>query len=270
MTLRKIILISFIILGIFLQRDDIAFSQQKTIDKKTYNQAFGLGEKLEYKVVYKYITAGTGVFEIGRNPVYRNNRQCYDIRFQVASLKSLEWIYKVKDTYQTVLDAEGIFPWEFEQHIREGNYKRDYKAIFDQLNNKATTSDDKSYTIPPYVNDIVSAFYYVRTLDLSNMKAGSIIQLQNFFKGKTNNLAVRVLGKQTVEVEAGKFKTIVIQPMVVDGGLFKSEGEIYIWLTDDANKIPLKVSTKIVIGNVYAELTKYSGLRNPVTSQLFQ
>ncbi len=235
--------------------------------RKVTNNAFDYGERLEYDVVYSFITAGTGYFHIIPAKYMVNDRECYDIRFQVNSLKSLEFLYKVQDTYRTALDVDGIFPWKFEQRIREGKYKRDAKAEFDHVNKKAIVKN-KSYNVPEYVHDIVSAFFYVRTMDLSSMPKGKVFTLKNFFDNKVYDLGVKIHGKQTVEVSAGKFKCIVIEPLVVEGGLFKNEGKILIWLTDDENKIPVKVSTKILIGDVSAELTKYSGVRNPMKAKL--
>lgn len=232
------------------------------------NNAFDYGERLDYEVTYSFVTAGKGYFHVLPKPVYRaGGRECYDIRFQVSSLKSLEWIYKVKDSYRTVLDAKGIFPWEFEQHTREGNFEKDYSAYFDQINKMAYV-EEKKFPITSYIHDIVSAFYYIRTLDLASKPKGHVYNLRNFFDDETYNLGVKIHGKQTVEVSAGEFNCIVVEPLVVDGGLFKSEGEIYIWLTDDANKIPVKVTTKILIGYVSAELVKYSGLRNSCDSKI--
>jgi hypothetical protein len=235
------------------------------------NEAFGFGEKLEYKVGYKFITAGTGSFQIMPDAIEVSGRKCYDIRFQVNSLQSLEWLYKVRDTYRTVVDVNGIFPWLFEQHLREGNYKRDFKASFDQRNNFALTElrgKKKKIKVEPYIHDIVSAFFYVRTMNLSAMPKETIFYLRNFFNDSSYSLGVKILGKQTVEVEAGKFRCIVVQPLVVEGGLFKSEGEILIWLTDDSRKIPVKVGTKIIIGFVGAELVKYSGIRGPIDAKI--
>ncbi len=231
------------------------------------NEAFGYNEKLEYKVGYKFITAGTGFFHIQPNPVYKNGRECYDVRFEVKSLKSLEMLYKVRDRYRTILDVAGIFPWEFEQMIREGSYKRDAKAVFDQINNTATVKG-QTYKTPEYVHDIVSAFFYVRTMDLSSMKNGHIFYLQNFFKDTTYTLGVKIHRRETIEVDAGKFKCIVIEPLVSSGGLFKSEGNIYIWVTDDDRKIPVRVATRILIGMVGADLTKYSGTRGPINAKI--
>ncbi len=231
-------------------------------------EAFGFGEVLNYEVGYKFITAGIGFFKVLPEPVKVNGRDAYDIRFAVKSKKELEWIYKVYDRYRTVLDVGGIFPHKFEQHIHEGGYKTDFECEFDQVNNKAIIKDTTKHDVPEYVHDIVSALYYVRTLDFSKIKKDSIIKLQNFFKDSTYTLGVKYLGKQVVEVEAGKFRTLVIEPMVVEGGLFKSEGKILVWLSDDDRKIPVKVATKIIIGYVGAELSSYRGLRGPLDAKI--
>lgn len=264
--MRKIIyiLILAIAFGGLLSKDK-DYSDQEF--RYVQNDAFGLGERLNYDVGYKFITAGKGSFFIKKKPKEINGRKAYDINFYVKSLESLEWIYKVRDWYKTSLDIGGIFPWQFEQHIREGDYRRDFEAKFDQKENKAIT-DDSTYKIPEYTHDIVSALYYVRTWDLENMSKDSIAYLKNFYKDSTYTLGVKMLGRQTIEVEAGKFRCYVVEPLVQKGGLFKNEGKIVVWLSADDRKIPVKVATKVVIGYVGAELTSYSGLRGPLDAKI--
>jgi len=275
-----IVLLSFIYIFFSLNSISQDLSESKTdstvaqtIDAKNYkfryvkNEAFGYGERLDYKVGYKFITAGTGYLQIGQKPVERNGREAYTVQFEVRSLESLDFLYRVRDAFTSILDVTGIFPWEFVQKVREGNYKRDSKAVFDQVNKKAIVGD-KTFNVPEYVHDIISAFYYVRTLDLSNMKKGQIIFLKNFFTDTTYNLGVKIQGKSVCEVDAGKFNCIVVEPQVSQGGLFQSEGSIYIWLTDDERKMPVKVATKIPIGFVEAKLTSYKGLRGPLKSKI--
>lgn len=231
------------------------------------NDAYGLGERLEYDVNYKFLTAGTAVFSVGKDPVTVNGRPCFDIRFEMMSLKSLDFLYKVRDRYRTLVDIDGIFPWKFEQTIREGGYSKDYSATFDQTANKAVTTEG-TYDVPPFVHDIISAFYYVRSVDIRKFKKGQVINLQNFFDRESHDLVIRIVGRQQVEVEAGTFNCIVVEPVIKSGSLFKFEGKLFLWLSDDDRRIPIKVSTKIPIGTVDAELTGYRGLRGPLTSKV--
>jgi hypothetical protein len=233
--------------------------------RKINNEAFGVGERLVFDVNYGFITAGEAVMEI---PAYDSvaDRRVYRIEFSVNSLPSFSWIYKVEDRYLTFVDVDAIAPLKFEQHIREGTYRRDFTAEFDQMNRVARTSEGQ-FPIPEYVHDIMSAFYYARTIDFSGMNAGGGIMLSNFYRNKSHDLIVKVLGRQVLEVEAGTFNTIVVEPLVKEGGLFKSEGRIVIWLSDDERKIPVRVNTKVVIGSIDTELKSYSGLVGPLTAR---
>jgi hypothetical protein len=233
----------------------------------TRNEAFGLGERLTYDVGYKFISAGTAVFDISKDFEYINNRPCYKITFVTASHKSLEFLYKVKDTYRTYLDVDGIFPWKFEQHIRERNYKKDHSATFDQVNKKAHTTDGV-FDVPEYVHDMVSAFYFVRAADLSRVKKGEVIRLTNFVDSKSHELAVHILGKEQVEVDAGTFNCIVIEPRIASGSPFGFNGRLVMWLSADERKIPIKVSTQIPIGSIDASLKHYEGTRGPITAKV--
>jgi hypothetical protein len=233
--------------------------------RKIRNDAFTVGERLQFTVNYGFITAGEATMSVPDYEVV-NGRQCYRVEFAVNSLENFDWVYRVQDRYLTYIDVEAMAPLKFEQHIREGTYRRDFIAEFDQARHIAKTTEGE-YPIPEYVHDIMSAFYYVRTLDFSGFMPGEHTVLHNFYKDKSYELLVRFLGRQELEVEAGTFNTVVVEPLVREGGLFKSEGRIVIWLSDDDRKIPVRVNTKVVIGSIDVELQSYSGLNGPLRSR---
>lgn len=239
------------------------FAQKKEF-RKLENESFTVGEKLTFDVRYGFVTAGVAIMEI---PKIRKiaKRETYHITFNVNTVSSFDPFFKVRDRYETYLDVDGLFPWRFEQHIREGSYSRDYSAFFDHRRNMAKTKKG-SFDIPDNVNDIVSAFYLARTFNYDTLDIGESFYLQNFFKDKIYPLNVVYLGKETVTVDAGTFDCIMIEPLVVEGGLFKSEGNIIIWLTDDEAKMPVKVKSKVVIGSIDAVLTKFEGVSKKMTS----
>lgn len=266
------------VLLVFFACINFLFAADSTVTKdfrKISQKAFKPGEKLTFEISYGFVNAGEAVMEIDKNYQTINGRKCYDIRFYVNSSSSFEWVYKVRDFYRTYVDAEGLFPWRFEQHIKEGNYQRDFEAIFDQQNLKAKTYTGEKepkkfegeFDIPEYTQDAMSAFYLARTFDYSKMKEGDKISLQNFYKDKTYPLDVRYLGKETIEVPAGEFRCIKVEPLVQEGGLFKSEGSIVVWMTDDERRMPVKVKTKVIIGSIDADLSEYSGLAGPLNSK---
>jgi len=253
----------FILIGNFIIVPQTTMSNEEF--RYVENKAFKEGEKLTFDLNYGFVTAGIAVMKIPR--IKRiSGREAYHITFEVNSVPSFDMFYEVRDRYETYLDIEGLFPWRFEQHIREGGYTRDFSAFFDQRKGKAKTSEGE-YEIPLYVNDIVSAFYYARTFDYSDMEVDDLVHLQNFYKDRVYDLDVKFLGKETIEVPAGKFDCIIVEPLVKEGGLFKHEGNIIVWLTDDEFKLPVKVRTKIVIGYVEAKLSAYEGLAGKLTSK---
>lgn len=234
--------------------------------RRIQNNAYTVGERLVFDVSYGPITAGEAIMAIPRHETIRG-RTTYRIEFSVNSLPSFDWIYTVRDKYLTFVDVEAIAPLRFEQHIREGTYSRDFTAEFDPVNGVARTTEG-TYPCPPYVHDIMSAFYYARTLDYSTMKVGEHVMLYNYYKDKAYDLRVKFLGRQELEVAAGTFNTLVVEPLIMEGGLFKAEGRIVIWLTDDERKMPVRVNTKVVIGSIDVELREYSGLAGPLPSRV--
>jgi len=236
------------------------------------NNAFTYGERLSFDVSYGFITAAEAFMTISPSPFMYNGRETYEVNFDVNSRSSFDVVYKVRDNYKTFIDAQGIFPWRFEQHIRENNYKHDFEASFIQESLKVYTKinfvEDKSHVSPSeYIQDLISSFYYARTLDWKDKNPGDIVSVMYFYKDNFYPLDIRFEGRETVDVDAGEFKTFILRPMLKEGFTNKTS-DIYVYLSDDERKIPVKVKMNIVIGALVAELTKYSGLNGPLDSKV--
>lgn len=248
-----------------------AFGYSQNTYRDVPNDAWGFGERLSFDISYGPITAAEAFLTISPSAVQMNGRDSYEINFEVNSRPSFDMVYKVRDYYKSYVDTRGLFPWRFEQHIREQDFKRDFEVNFLPDSQKVKTigngTELREFTVAPYVQDIYSAFYYARTLDLSKYKDGDVIDIPTFNDDKTFNLAVKIIGRETVDVEAGEFKTIIVQPMLTEGFTNKTS-DIFVYLSDDDRKIPVKVKMKIVIGALVAELTEYSGLRGPLNAKI--
>ena len=216
------------------------------------NDAFGVGEKFTYDVRYGFITAGEATMEVVKLIEWQS-RPCYQVVTHARSNSFFSTFYKVDDRVESIVDATGIFSWRFEKSLREGNYRSDREYEFDQRNHYTVYKGD-TMAVAPYVQDALSEFFYVRTQPL---EVGKSIYLDNFIDGREVHLEVRVTEKETITVAAGTFDCIVVEPITQSVGLFKHEGELKVWLTDDRLHMPVLMKSKILVGSISVELTDY-------------
>ena len=256
-------------------KDSSAFVDTISIntgDRPVYkNKAFNLGERLKFKVRYGFIKAGTAemrVLSIEEN----SDQKIYHIQTTARSSSGYDWIYKVRDEINVFIDYERLYPIRFEKKLREGGYKADLLVDYNhkdslaqvefiryEKNMKIRKRKNRTINIPPYVNDILSAFYLVRN---QKLEVGKSIYLITNEKEKVYSLEIRIHKKEIVEVEAGKFHCIKIEPLLKGEGIFKSKGRLIVWLSDDQYKIPVQMTSEILVGNITTELTDIIGIKN--------
>ena len=185
------------------------------------------------------------------------NRPCYKFSAITSSNTFFSTLYKVRDTLYSYVDAEGLYPVRYSKAAHEGDYKRHFTVDFDHVSLKASISDADSgkstITIPQFVQDIISCFYFMRTQEV---KIGHKYTVSVFDNGKIKDVPIEVVSKESVEVEAGNFDCILVKTPI---GPFKNKSDLFIWLTDDQRKMPVLMKSKIAIGSVRAELEEYSG-----------
>lgn len=216
------------------------------------NDAFGPGESLEFSVGYGLVEAGTARMEV-KEPVTREGRTMLPIVSTATSNRFFDSFYKVRDTVSTWMDAEGMFSWRFVQHQREGDYVRQMETTFDPRTGKAAYRDGQ-FDVPRYVQDILSAFYFVRTQPLA---VGDTLELPHWSEGKAYTLRVIVHESESIETEAGEFDCLKVEPVLASEGLFRHEGKVFIWLTNDRLHMPVLVRSRLLVGAIEAELVAY-------------
>jgi hypothetical protein len=213
---------------------------------------FGEGEKFVFNVQYGIIKAGEATLEI-RNIASINGAYCYRIVSDARTNDVFSLVFKVRDRFESYMDTTNLFSLRYEKHIREGRFRRDQVVDLDQRAHTATYND-KVVPIAPRTQDVLSALYYVRTLPL---EVGQSIAVANHTDGKNYPLVIKVLRKETVTVDAGTFDCIVVEPILRGPAIFTQKGRLTVWLTDDRNKMPVLMKSKVVIGSVAAVLKEY-------------
>jgi len=196
---------------------------------------------------------GTATMEVARLIEWQG-RPTYQVVTTANSNKFFTPIFKVDDRAESLIDAIGLFSWRFEKTLHEGSYHAHRLSVFDQRLRKVEHEGD-TLDVPPFVQDALSVLYFVRTLDL---KVGESHFIDNFTDGKHYPLEVKVLEKEQITVEAGTFDCIVVEPLVQSVGVFKHQGTIKVYLTDDRLKMPVLMKSKVVVGSITAELTSYT------------
>ncbi len=220
--------------------------------REVSNHSFGAGEKLVFKVRWGPISAGTATMSIPEVIDY-NGRKCYRIVSTAESNKFFSTFFKVQDRVESLMDKEGLHTLHFEKHIREGKFKADRYVKFDQENHIAIEGND-TIQVPSFVQDVLSAFYYVRTQPL---EVGESLFVDNYADKKNYPLEVKVLRKERIEVEAGTFDCLVVEPILQTSAIFEQKGSLTVWLTDDHKKMPVLMKSKVIVGSIATELTEY-------------
>lgn len=231
------------------------------------SDAFGAGERITYRVHYGFVTAGEAELLIDNKLHTINDRPSYRIELRGRTTGLADKLYGVNNNWGTYLDTAAVVPHRFYRHIKEGNYRKNEVVHFKQLNQKAVVSilskDNQeikttdAYTVPANVQDLVSGYYYLRTLNYKILKPGEVVSVEAFFDKEVYDMKVRFLGREKVKTELGKQNALVLSPILPENSLFKGEGAVKIWLSDDRHKIPLKIRANMFIGAVEVDIQKF-------------
>lgn len=228
------------------------------------NEAFQRGEKLTYRMHYGFINAGEMVMQVTDENKLIGGRSTFHVIGTGVTNSSFDLFFKVRDRYETYIDEKAIIPWLFIRRVQEGGYKLSQNQIFNHYKN-TVDSDGKILEIPDNVQEMISAFYYARTLDFSNAKEGDVFEFPCFVDDEVWPMKIRYMGKETIKSDIGKIKCIKFRPVVQKGRVFKKEEDMNAWISDDMNRIPVRAEAKILVGSIKMDLTAYSGLVNPLS-----
>ncbi len=214
---------------------------------------FGPGEKMVFNITYGIVVAGEATLEISGLKEYQGH-SCYNVQSKTMSNRFFSSIYKVRDKIVSYIDTQDLYSRYFYKRLREGDYKKNVEISFDHEAQLARYSNGNEYPTKVGVQDVLSAFYFVRSLDL---EPGNEYAVPAHSSRKTYDLKVLVHGREHVKVPAGEFDCLVVEPVIEGEGLFKHEGKLTLYLTDDSLKIPVLIKTKVPVGTIDVELKEY-------------
>ncbi len=231
--------------------------------KNTYKA----GEWLKFRVHYGLLTGGYATIAI-EDDMY-NGKEVHHIKGFGETTGIVGLAFGVEDYYESWVDKKTDLPYKFLRKINEGGHKKNRIVEFDQKNNTALVKDlrrDKETVLKtePNIQDMVSAMYYLRNnLKTSKLRAGDEIDLTMFFDGENFPFKMKFIEKEAIKTKFGTIKTLVFKPLVQSGRVFKEKESLTIWVSDDKNKIPVRIQADIAVGSLKADLDAYRGLKYP-------
>lgn len=236
------------------------------------NESFTSGEVLKYKVHYGPITAAEAVIDVAPTLQYINGRPCYRTTVYGKTTSSFDLFIRIRDTWQSYIDTAAIMPQRFHRNIEEGSYRKRETIDFNHYKNTASVEKKKknrkeetsTHKVPDNVQDIVSGFYYLRTLNFDNMRVGEKVNVKGFFDDEVFNMQVTYKGKEVVSTKAGDIRAIKLLPKMPKNELFKGEDAIIVYLSDDRNKIPVLIEAEMFVGSVKVNLYDYKNLKHKI------
>ncbi|WP_395052239.1 DUF3108 domain-containing protein [Flavobacterium sp.] len=238
----------------------VSFDTQK-------EDAFQVGEWFKFRIHYGLINAGYATLEV--KEAVKNNKKVFHAIGKGYTTGMSRFFFKVDDNYESYFDKETNQPYQFVRKINEGGYKKDQEGFFNQATNKVLVKNykdktEKSYSVSENVQDIISTFYFLRNHpNVDKLKVGEAIAVDMFFDDETTKFKLKFIGKEDIKTKFGTTSTLMFRPLVQSGRVFKEEESLTVWITNDDNKLPVRIKAELAVGSIKADLESFKGLKNP-------
>jgi hypothetical protein len=231
------------------------------------NGSFQPGEHLTLKVFYRlsgvYVGAGEATFNCLLEKM--NGKDVYHLIGEGKTYRAYDWFFKVRDKYESYIDTATLKPLRFIRNVSEGGHTIYNNVLFDHAHNSATSTNG-TFKVPDCVQDVISAVYYARNINFNKYKPNDKITFNMFLDDKVYNIYIRYIGKEEVSTRFGKFRAIRFKPLLIEGTMFKGGEKMDVWVSDDGNRIPLRIESDISVGSVVVDMIGYKNLRHNLSS----
>jgi hypothetical protein len=239
--------------------DDEGFSGRRPVV-----QPFDVGEEVVLGLSYFGVEAGKFTMQV-RPMVQVNGKKSYHFRYLIKSSPVFSMFYSVDDVAETFVDYQNLLPYSYEIHVNESKQIRETRTFFDHNQLKAVMWDSKQrknqkveqkkvkWDLQPFSQNVFSAAYYLRNFTL---RVGKELKVRVGHEGKNIEMTAKVIRRETIFTDVGKFDTFVVKPKFDIDGKFKPTGENYLWLTADDKKFIVRLESKIKIGSIVGEVQK--------------
>ncbi len=227
--------------------------------------AYTTGEWLKMRIHYGVVNAGYATLEV--KEATKNNKKVHHVIGKGWTIGMTKFFFKVEDNYESYFDKETGKPYQFVRKIDEGGYTKNQVGYFNQNKNTVWVKDykhdkEKTIAVPEEVQDIVSSYYYLRNHPkIDKLNVGESIAIDMFFDGETTKFKLKFLGREDISTKFGKVSCMIFRPYVQAGRVFQEEESLTVWVSDDDNKIPIRVKASLAVGSLKADIEAFKGLK---------
>ncbi|MGY8946276.1 MAG: DUF3108 domain-containing protein [Flavobacteriales bacterium] len=231
------------------------------------NNSFKKGEWLKFRLHYGFFNASYATLNLEEEIL--NNELLYKATAIGRTTGIARLFFKVDDIYETYFNKALVKPLRSTRNIYEGGYTKNIEITYDYLNNTANINDIKnsklsSVSIQENIQDLISTFYYLRNhFNIENLKKNDFIRITIFFDAENYNFRMQFLGTEDVKTKFGIVNCFKFRPYIESGRVFKDSESLTLWVSNDKNKIPIKVEAGLRIGSIEADLDQFKGLKFP-------
>ncbi|MDD2820360.1 MAG: DUF3108 domain-containing protein [Flavobacterium sp.] len=238
----------------------VSFDSQK-------EDAFAVGEWFKFRIHYGFVNAGYATMEVKDASI--NNKKVFHVVGKGYTTGMSRFFFKVDDLYESYIDRETGNPYQFVRKINEGGYTKNQEGFFTPAANKILVKDYKhktenTFSIPKNTQDIMSTFYYLRNYpNIDRIKPGESVSIDMFFDDETTKFKLKFIGREDITTKFGVVSTMIFRPLVQSGRVFKEQESLTVWISDDDNKLPIRIKASLAVGSIKADLEAFKGLKNP-------
>ena len=237
-----------------------AFAQKR-------NPAYKSGEWLKFRIHYGLLNASYATLHLSTDKI--DSIPVYHVvgRGQTTGFASI--FFKVDDTFESYFDRYDGKPYRFIRKTNEGGYTKDIEIDFNYADDKAVLTDNKSgnvqdFSVNTNIQDLLSAAYHLRNrYEIDDFEVGQSINMDMLFDDDgIFKFKLKFLGKEVIRTKFGKVECLKFRPLVQSGRVFKEKESLTLWVSNDLNKIPVRIKADLAVGSLKADLDAFNGLRN--------
>lgn len=229
-----------------------------TLNISANDNSYTDGENLKYLVYYGWIDGGTASLSI--NKIKNNGIDIYHATAFIETIGLASTFVPLEDKYDSFFDINTGKPIKAIRDVKEGDYENYNEVTFDHSQNIVNSQKKGEVKVPNNIFDIVSGFYHARKSLFDNLHKNDTVHLTTYFTDEVYPLDIVFKGVETIKTKAGKFEALKFMPVCEVGRVFEDEDDMTIYISNDKNKIPLRMEFDMLIGSLKCDLIEYKGI----------